>query len=553
MTQSAPPAPLSVKIRLSAMMFLQYAVWGAWLPILFPFLAGYRHFSATEIGTMFAVGAVGAIVAPFVAGQIADRWFPTERFLGISHLIGAVLVWRLAEVESYEGFLLFSLLYSLVYAPTLPLTNSISFHHLPDRDRDFGRVRLWGTIGWIAVGIAVGHWLAWRWTPNRSEAAGIYFAREFANPKRRARLERGVRVVLRDKSVAEGVVAAEDGAALVLETGGGKRLRLPVSNIAERRPLVEVAAAPGKRALLEEALAALGRTAGEAELAAWRERLVRAGAFSDEALRGPIQAKQNEGRADAFRLSALLGLVLGVFCFFLPHTPPSRGRRQAAPLEALSEVKRQPLLTLFLLAVPVSCIHQFYFVHAAGFLSGFDLDKPWFTRVFGVGGGGLMTLGQVTEVLVLGAIPLVAKHLARKTLLSIGLVAYAARMALFAFTGELAALGFGPGLVLPLAVAMHGLCFGCFIFVSFMIVDEETSADVRASAQGLYNLVIVGIGIIAGSMIAAWVQQWATLEGTINYTKLFAVPMWASLVCLVLLRLFYPRLSPREAKARAAA
>ena len=102
---------------------------------------------------MFAIGAVGAIVAPFIAGQIADRWFNTEKFLGISHILGGILVWQLASLETYNSFLVFSLLYSLIYSPTLSLTNSLAFHHLPDRDRDFGKIRVWGTIGWIAVGI----------------------------------------------------------------------------------------------------------------------------------------------------------------------------------------------------------------------------------------------------------------------------------------------------------------------------------------------------------------------------------------------------------------
>ena len=113
----------------------------------------------SEIGNMFAIGAVGAIVAPFIAGQIADRWFNTEKFLGISHILGGILVWQLASLETYNSFLVFSLLYSLIYSPTLSLTNSLAFHHLPDRDRDFGKIRVWGTIGWIVVGIGIGQWL----------------------------------------------------------------------------------------------------------------------------------------------------------------------------------------------------------------------------------------------------------------------------------------------------------------------------------------------------------------------------------------------------------
>jgi len=415
-------------VRLSLMMFLQYAIWGAWLPILWPFLAGHRGFDAGEIGWMFMVGGAGALLAPFIAGNIADRYFNTERFLGISHCIGGVLIWYLAEIESVEGFLVFSLVYSLVYSPTISLTNSLALHHLPNRDRQFGLVRVWGTIGWIAVGIAVGQWLRLEY-----EAEGL---------------------------------------------------------------------------------------------------------------------DVDAGRADAFKLSGILGLAMGAYCFTLPKTPPSPGVQQNAAFEAIGEVKRQPLLTLFLLAVPVSCIHQFYFNHTSSFLSGFQSDAASnINKVFGVGGGGLMTIGQIAEILVLFAIPMVAKTVSRKTLLAVGLVAYAGRMALFSYAHEVSAfLNVDPVIVLMPAIALHGLCFGCFIFVAYMIVDEETSTDVRASAQSLFNIVIIGVGVIVGSLVASKAATWAG-QGTdagIDYPKLFTLPMWASVASLLLLIFFYPKRSPRE-------
>jgi nucleoside transporter len=419
MSKSTPAALLP---RLSLMMFLQYAIWGAWLPFLWSFLAGYRHMQPAQIGNMFAAGAVGAIIGPFIAGQVADRWFATEKFLALSHLAGAALIWELASVESYTGFLVFSLVYGLVYAPTLALTNSLAFHHLPDRDAQFGKVRLWGTFGWIVVGLAMGQWL---------------------------HLQHSADVVA--------------------------------------------------------------------------------------------------GKADAFRLSAILGLAMGLYCWTLPHTPPTKGARSNATFEALGEIKRQPLITLFLLAVPVSCIHQFYFVHTESFLGAKQASAPaFFKTLFGEGGGGLMTIGQMSEVLVLGAIPLVAKKLPRRTLLAIGLFAYALRMELFA---NVDTLPLPVPVTLVLGIALHGLCFGCFIFVAFMVVDEETSGDVRASAQNLFNLVIIGIGVIVGSILAGRIAEWASPGGVMDYHKLFSVPMWAAMACLVALLLFYPRKKPALAAA----
>ena len=105
---SLAPQPM-IRFRLSIMMFLQYAIWGAWLPLLWPFLSGHRGFDPGQIGMMFSVGALGAILAPFVAGQIADRYFATEKYLALSHIIGGVLVWQLSSIDSYTGFLAFSL------------------------------------------------------------------------------------------------------------------------------------------------------------------------------------------------------------------------------------------------------------------------------------------------------------------------------------------------------------------------------------------------------------------------------------------------------------
>ena len=85
------------------MMFLQYAIWGAWLPLFFPFMINHRAMAPDKVGNLIAFGAVGALFAPFIAGQIADRWFNTERFLAISHIVGAVLVWFMATAESYWG------------------------------------------------------------------------------------------------------------------------------------------------------------------------------------------------------------------------------------------------------------------------------------------------------------------------------------------------------------------------------------------------------------------------------------------------------------------
>ena len=143
--------------RLSLMMFLQYAVWGAWLPLAARYLTapvadGGLGFTGTQMGTILGLaGSIGAICSPFIAGQLADRYFSTERFLAALLTIGAVIKWITASQHSFSAWLILSILYSIVYMPTLALSNSMAFANLGDRDRQFPKVRVWGTIGWIAA------------------------------------------------------------------------------------------------------------------------------------------------------------------------------------------------------------------------------------------------------------------------------------------------------------------------------------------------------------------------------------------------------------------
>ena len=246
---TAPALSPSLNGKLSGMMFLQYAIWGAWLPLLWPYLSGHIGMDADQIGTMFAVGAIGAIVAPFIAGQIADRYFNTEKFLAISHILGAVLVFQLASITSYWGFLAFSLGYSLIYSPTLSLTNSLAFHHLPDRDRDFGRVRVWGTVGWIVVGIGIGQWLLARHTISDDAARDEVFAAQFADAEGRQKNLTWVEVVPKPGKGAkkQGKLISE-GESIVIELpvaeagADSKRVTFPAADVESSTPLAHLLA-----------------------------------------------------------------------------------------------------------------------------------------------------------------------------------------------------------------------------------------------------------------------------------------------------------------------
>jgi MFS family permease len=535
MTMAETPIRTSgaIKFKLSLMMFLQYAIWGAWLPILYPFLLGYRGFSLEETGLCLSAGALGAIFGPFLAGQLADRLFSTEKLLAASHFIGAILVYFLATADGFVPFVVLSAVYGFVYAPTIALTNSISFAHITDRDRDFAPIRVWGTVGWIVAGILVGQYLLRTATPDLADPGtfGVSSTQLAANPDESLPILLEKNPAVRESFAAGAANWATEEKISTTDSGDVVAAFMAVKirkSLADRKARVEEEIQEGGPApTAEERQAGLAKAAQE---------VVQAGL-------------QDRGRRFAFRMSAILGLVMAVFCLFLPHTPPTRVKDGSQPklawAEALSEIKLQPLLTLFLIAVPVSMIHQFYFVFTSDFVTGIqnatgsegaNRFAAAVNQVFGVGGGGLMTIGQMSEILVLALIPFFAKSLGRKRLLLVGLAAYALRMAIFAYSPTLVPVLFG--------VALHGLCFGCFIFVAFMVVDENTTPDVRATAQNLFNLVIVGIGIIVGSYFAtAVVADWAKVpggDGALDFRKLFSVPMWMAVASFIALLIAYP-------------
>ena len=143
--------------RFGAMMFLQYALWGAWLPVTARYLSasisdGGLGFSGSQIGMILGLaGSIGAIAAPFIAGQIADRYFSTERILAFLVTAGGIVKWITASQTDYQSWLVLSIIYSVLYMPTLALSNSITFAHIDDQENDFPKIRVWGTIGWIAA------------------------------------------------------------------------------------------------------------------------------------------------------------------------------------------------------------------------------------------------------------------------------------------------------------------------------------------------------------------------------------------------------------------
>jgi len=142
------------------MMFLQYAIWGAWYPVLSEYLQNQLGFSGWQFGVVYSILPLATIIAPFLGGQFADRYFASEKVIAFLQFSGGILLLVMSQMTTYPAMLVLMFVYCLLYAPTLAITNSIAMINLEDSEKEFGAIRVWGTIGWIAAG-----WLlsGWRW------------------------------------------------------------------------------------------------------------------------------------------------------------------------------------------------------------------------------------------------------------------------------------------------------------------------------------------------------------------------------------------------------
>lgn len=150
-----------ITIRLSIMMFFQFFIWGGWFVTLGTFLGNNINATDGEIAMAFSTQSWGAIIAPFIIGLIADRFFNAERILGVLHLLGAVLMYLMANTEDFSTFYPYVLSYMVLYMPTLALVNSVAFRQMTDPSKQFSRIRVFGTLGWIIAGLLISYVFFW--------------------------------------------------------------------------------------------------------------------------------------------------------------------------------------------------------------------------------------------------------------------------------------------------------------------------------------------------------------------------------------------------------
>ena len=152
---------LTTRLQLSTMMFIEFFIWGSWFVTLGTFLFNNLHASGASIGSVFSTQSWGAIVAPFIIGLIADRYFNAEKILAVLHLAGAVLMYQMYSANDISVFYPYALAYMILYMPTLALVNSISFNQMKDPEKEFSSIRVWGTIGWIVAGLLISFVFLW--------------------------------------------------------------------------------------------------------------------------------------------------------------------------------------------------------------------------------------------------------------------------------------------------------------------------------------------------------------------------------------------------------
>jgi nucleoside transporter len=140
---------------LASMMFFEYFIWGAWYVTMGTYMVEHLHATGIEIGAAYSALAIATMISPFFVGLIADRFFAAQKIMGVLHLLGAILLFLATKIEYSHTFYWVILVYSLLYMPTIALSNSVAFSQMTDPGKQFPWIRVFGTLGWIAAGLLI--------------------------------------------------------------------------------------------------------------------------------------------------------------------------------------------------------------------------------------------------------------------------------------------------------------------------------------------------------------------------------------------------------------
>jgi nucleoside transporter len=432
----------SIRFRLFIMMILEFFIWGCWLPLIYGYLPSLK-FSPGEQAWILNAFPIAAIVGMFFSNQYADRHFSAERFLAFSHLIGGIAILGLAFTTSFWPFFGLMMVHCLLYVPTNSIANSIAFANIKDPQKEFGLIRVGGTIGWILA--------AWPFTFILVDWDKVHAA----NP--------------------QGVIK-------------------------------------------------------------WLGTVLGSG-LTGEALQ--------RGTKWTYIVAGIASLVLAAYSMTLPHTPPKKvekGSDRFAWLEAVKLLRQPFVMVLWLVTFVDAFVLYCYFNWTGSFLGaapenhGVGIPGNWIMPV--------MSLGQIAEMLTMFILGATLKRLGWRTTMTIGILGHAARFAIYAFYPQAV-----PVVVIQL---VHGICYAFFFATVYIFADEYFPKDVRASAQGLFNVMVLGIGaLVANSVCPYLMQQVFTHNGVTDFRTMFLVPMFAALLAAISLVLFFHPPVKRETATQA--
>ncbi len=422
-----------VRFKLFIMMVLEFVVWGAWLPLIFSYLPSL-NFSALQQAAILNAFPAAAVVAMFFSNQFADRNFAAEKFLAFSQFVGGVAMIGLAFTRDFWTFFALMLVHCLLYVPTLSIVNSIAFANLKE-PRDFGFIRMGGTIGWVLA--------AWPFT-----------------------------FILVDWKKVE---------------------------------------ATPTHGFLDWLQTVLGSGLSGAEL--------------------------QHGIRWTYEVSGVASLLLAAFSLMLPHTPPKKAEQAAnklAWLEAMRLLRRPFVLVLWLVAFADTFVLNAYFNWAGSFLGSpqVGIKGNWIMPI--------MSIGQVAEILTMAVLGVTLKRFGWRLTMIVGILGHVLRFGVFAFFPQ------ATGLII-LVFVLHGICYAFFFAAVYIFVDEYFPKDARSSAQGLFNVMILGAGVIAANTLCPRLMAGYTANGVTDFRTLFVFAGGVALAAAVTLALFFhPPAVPAE-------
>jgi len=494
----------ALRFRLSAMMFLQYAIWGVWAPILGLHLGSLESFAAgqtqTKIGLIYMTMPLASIIAPFIGGQIADRWFATQRFLAVSQLLGGALLLVVARLTGYAEIFVCMLLYTLVYAPTIALTNSMVFHHWPNEQ--FSRIRMWGSIGWIVIGWVLAVWLGL--------ADGLI---EYVSPAWKEGLA-GWRQGLAHKPAMVDCLYIAAFLSFIYAIFCLGLPHTPPSKKPERPwAFLDALALMRNRAFAVMAVVSFLVGIELQIYFIWTQSFLNQGGgpFDAKAIATVIAPPRDPNDTDEQARIKLEPYVRTGEATVKLGDKNGDGKLSRSELAALARTDE---------AARALLDAQDRLVAEKG---GVGLAQMWVSPV--------MTFGQICEMVMMALLPLILRAAGFRVTITLGIAAWALRDFIFA-------IGQPSGLVIA-GVTLHGVGFALFCTTIFIFADAVAPKDIKASAQSFLAAVTFGFGMLVGSLLQGPIFDRLTQA---NWHKAYLVPaILCTVCCIVFAAAFQPK------------